>query len=402
MTPSPAVRQTHHVSHHVSQGVLLTAVVLVALNLRVALSSLPTVITDIQDATGWSDSTLGVLTTIPVLCMGFIALTVPSLVMLVGRKKVVIVALLALIFSLSMRALENLPELLFVSAFLSGVGIALTAGVIPGIVRAQLPDSLGTANALWTTAMMASAAMGGALTVPIAIWLDSWSLALAFWALPAVIALLFWFVAERNAPNHDRQTTNLSLRSLPWRNPLAWALTMNMAINSIVFYSSIAWIAPSFVERGLSQEDAGWLFGAFTGAQVVSALVLAGISTRIRHRRTVLTIAITSATVALVAIGWAPSFVPWITLIVFGFFISGAFAMLLGLLSEYSVDAPSAARLTAMAFFITYTIGAFGPFFSGVLLDVFNSWSVVFTVLAVILITQVAFVPPLKRNVTIT
>jgi len=248
----------------VSQGVVLTAVVLVALNLRAALSSLPTVVSDIQAATGWNDSTLGILTTIPVLCMGVTALAVPALAMHFGYKRLVVIALSSLTIAMLLRAIETLPVLLFVSAFLAGLGIALSGGVIPGIVRQQLPTSLGKASSFWTTAMMASAALGGALTVPIAILLDSWSLALAFWGIPAVIALIFWLYAERNSPNHDRPQTRVQVRQLPWRNHLAWALALNMAINSVVFYSSIAWIAPSYVERGWTQETAGWLFGAFT------------------------------------------------------------------------------------------------------------------------------------------
>ena len=395
-TPPEAKRATH-----ASQGVLLTAVVLVALNLRAALSSLPTVITDIQETTGWSDATLGILTTIPVLCMGLIALTVPALALHLGRKLLVVIALGSLAIAMLLRAIESVPSLLFASAFLAGLGIALSAGVIPGIVRDQLPHALGKATALWTSAMMASAALGGALTVPIALWLGSWSLALAFWSLPAIIALLFWLFAERNSPGHDRPDTVFSLRTLPWRSKLAWALTLNMTINSIVFYSSIAWLAPSYVERGWSQEDAGWLFGIFTVAQVLAALLLGGLSARFKYRRSVFAIAIIGAAVALLTIGWAPTFQPWIILLIFGFSISGSFAMMLGLLSEYSSGSLSAARLTAMGFFITYSVGAIGPFFSGVLLDTFDSWAVVYSVVAVIALTELFFVRPLRRNVTV-
>ena len=384
-----------------SQGVLLVAVVLVALNLRAALSSLPTVITDIQATTGWSDATLGILTTIPVLCMGILALTVPALALHFGRKLLVVIAMGSLAIAMLLRAIEAAPALLFLSAFLAGLGIALSAGVIPSIVRDQLPQALGKATALWTSAMMASAALGAALTVPIALWLGSWSLALAVWALPAIIALLFWLFAERNSPNHDRPTTVFSLRTLPWRSPLAWALTLNMTINSIVFYITIAWLAPSYVERGWSQEEAGWLFGIFTVAQVVAALLLGGLSARLKYRRSVFSIAIMCTAVALVTIGYAPTFQPWFILLIFGFSISGSFAMMLGLLSEYSTGPLSAARLTAMGFFITYSVAAIGPFFSGVLLDTFESWTIVFSVVAVIALTQLFFVRPLRRNVAV-
>ena len=79
--------------------------------------------------------------------------------------------------------------------------------------------------------------------------------------------------------------------------------------------------------------------------------------------------------------------------------MSGVFAMLLGLLSEYSKDAAGAARLTAMAFFITYTVAAAGPLIAGVLLDHFDSWSMVFTILAGVAALQLLTVLPLRRNV---
>lgn len=398
MTDSTA---TTRLDAHVPTGVLITAVVLVALNLRAVLSSLPTLATQIQETTGWSDSTLGILTTIPVLCMGIMALTVPSLIMHFGRKMLVVLALLTLATSMLIRAIESISALLFLSVFLAGIGIALIAGVIPGIVREQLPHKLGQATALWTAAMMTSAALGAALTVPIANWLGSWSLALAFWAIPALLALSFWLYAERAAPSHDRPTALVKLRTLPWRNKLAWALALNMTVNSVVFYSAVAWIAPSYVDRGYSQENAGWLFGLFASAQVISALLLAGLSLKIKYRRTLFSSAIALTGLALLAVGWYPNFSPWVVMFVFGFFISGTFAMLLGLLSEYSQDAPSAARLTAMGFFITYTVAALGPYLSGLLLDAFDSWQLVFSALAVIALSQLLFVAPLKRGVKV-
>lgn len=386
---------------YISSGILLSAVVLVALNLRAALSSLPTVITEIQDATGWSEATLGVLTTIPVLCMGLIALAVPSLAMLFGRKVLVAIALLSLTLAMLLRGLESFTSLLFVSAFLAGLGIALSAGVIPGIVREQLPDRSSQANALWTAALMGSAALGAAFTVPIAILLDSWSLALAAWAIPALIALAFWLVTQRNSPPHQQTRTLVKLRALPWRSKLAWTLTLNMTLNSIMFYTSVAWLAPSFVERGWSQENAGWLFGIFATAQVFSALLMGGLSTRIKHRRALFCASILASACALLAIGWLPEFYPWISLLVFGFFLSGTFAMLLGLLSEYSPDSTSAATLTAMAFFVTYTVAATGPLLSGFLLDAFDSWPMVYSALAVVALAQLLLVKPLRRKVSI-
>ena len=378
---------------------VLTAVALVAVNLRPVLSSLPTVASDIVEATGWSSATIGILTTIPVLCMGLFALTVPALAMHFGRKYLVILALVSLTAATLLRAIESVPALLFLSAFLAGVGIAFATGLIPGIVREQLPHSIGRATSTWTAAMMGGGALGGALTVPIAIWLGSWSLALAFWAIPALIALAFWLYAERRADAHDRPTVIVRLRELPWRNRVAWALALNLAFNSILYYSSLAWIVPSYEALGWTQESAGWLFGIFTASQVAAAVILGGLGVRTRHRRALFTFAIGTTSIALFTIAWLPDFAPWLILLIFGFFLSGGFAMTVGLLSEYSRSAESAARLTAMAFFITYTIAAAGPLIAGALLDFFDSWSLVFSVLGTAALLQLLTVVPLRRGV---
>jgi CP family cyanate transporter-like MFS transporter len=189
------------------------------------------------------------------------------------------------------------------------------------------------------------------------------------------------------------------IRELPWRNKIAWALALNMTLSGIVYYTSLAWIAPSYEARGWTQENAGWLFGLFTASQVLAAFVLTGLAIRMRHRRALFTFAIGATAVALLAIAWLPEFLPWLMLLILGFFVSGVFAMLLGLLSEYSKDAAGAARLTAMAFFITYTVAAAGPLIAGVLLDHFDSWSMVFTILAGVAALQLLTVLPLRRNV---
>ena len=78
-----------------SSAAVLSVVVLVALNLRLALSSLPAVATEIKAETGWNDAVIGALTTVPVLCMGLFALVVPRLAAVIGRRSAVALALAA-------------------------------------------------------------------------------------------------------------------------------------------------------------------------------------------------------------------------------------------------------------------------------------------------------------------
>jgi CP family cyanate transporter-like MFS transporter len=381
---------------------VLTALVLVAGNLRIALSSVPAVVTDIEDATGWSGVAIGTLTTIPVLCMGAFALLVPRIARRIGRRQTVALALAFLVVALASRLAATVPGLLHASVFLAGVGIALAAGLVPSIVREQVPEAVGAATGLWTAAMMTGAALGGALTVPLAVWLGSWQKALAFWAIPAGIALVFWWLVEaRHHPGHGAARPSVRIRELPWRNRTAWALTAYLAINSIVFYTSLAWLAPSFVERGWTRIEAGWLLGLFTASQVVAALVMPHVAERSRARRTIYSGCLAAVVLSLLAVGWAPQVLTGLSVLVFGSALGAGFAMGLALLSEYAPTGDSSARLTAMAFSVTYLTAALGPIAAGAILDGLGSWTAVFTILAMLAVAQFATIPPLRRGISI-
>lgn len=383
--------------------VLLSALALVALNLRIALSSLPAVVTEIQASTGWSDAAMGMLTTIPVLCMGTIALIVPRIAQRFGRAPTVAFALAILCVALAMRLAGAVPGVLWISAFLAGTGIALVGGLVPGVVREQLPGLVGRATGMWTGAMMIGAALGAALTVPLMNLLGSWQGALAAWSLPAAVALMVWMRIEggnRERPDAASVAT-VRIRNLPWRSRPAWGLTAYLALNSIAFYTTLAWLAPSYVDRGASPEEAGWLFGLSTGAQVIGALLLPAMAERFPARRAFYAAFVVASAATLALIGLAPDLLPALVVSLYGLALGGGFAMGLALLSEYARDGGGSARITAMAFSVTYLTAAVGPLVAGVLLDTVGSWPLVYGLLVVVVLLQLPAIIPMRRGVRI-
>ncbi|TEX50050.1 MAG: hypothetical protein B7C55_12355 [Actinomycetales bacterium mxb001] len=379
--------------------VVLTALALVAVNLRTLLTSIPAVTVDIQSATGWSDVSIGLLTTVPVIFMGLVALIVPTIAARFGRTQTVWLALAVLAIAAGIRWWATVPGVLPVSVVLAGTGIALASGLVPSIVREQVPDAIGASTGLWTSVMFTGATLGAALTVPLAQLTGSWQAALALWAVPAVIAFMAWALVEKPWRRAlDAGLPRVRLSSLPWRSPIAWALTAYMAINSVVFYGAVAWIAPSLNERGWDAEESGWLFGLFAFSQIIGGLALPWLTQKLPGRRVVwvLTVIVTVACLVIFAI--EPTLATPLTLFLFGAANSGGFAMSLGMLSEFAPDAASSARLTAMAFTVTYLVAALGPTLAGAILQVFNSWVAVFLVLAVIALAQLATIVPLRKG----
>ena len=382
--------------------VVLSTVVLVAINLRTLLASVPPVELAIQQTTGWNDFSLGLLTTVPVIFMGAVALIVPSVAARIGRPQTVWLALAVLTVAAGIRWWGAVPGIMAISVALAGAGIALAAGLVPGIVREQLPHAMGRSTGVWTATMFTGAAIGAALTVPLATALGSWQAGLTFWAIPAFIAFFVWAIVEQPWKRlRDVVVPRVKLSSLPWRNGSAWALTAYMAINSVVFYGALAWIAPSLNERGYTAAESGWLFGLFAASQILGGLVLPPLTQRMPGRRIVWVITIVITFASLVVFAIDPLIVTPLLLILFGMSNSGGFAIALGMLSEFVPDAAASARLTAMAFTVTYLVAALGPAIAGAILQVTNSWVLVFLVLAALALAQLPTIIPLRKGTLI-
>jgi len=382
--------------------VVLTALALVAVNLRTLLTSIPAVTVDIQSATGWSDVSIGLLTTVPVIFMGLVALIVPTIAARFGRTQTVWLALAVLAIAAGIRWWATVPGVLPVSVVLAGTGIALASGLVPSIVREQVPEAIGASTGLWTSVMFTGATLGAALTVPLAQLTGSWQAALALWAVPAVIAFMAWALVEKPWRHAlDTGLPRVRLSSLPWRSPIAWALTAYMAINSVVFYGAVAWIAPSLNERGWDADESGWLFGLFAFSQIIGGLALPWLTQKMPGRRLVWVLTVIVTVACLVVFAIEPTLATPLTLFLFGAANSGGFAMSLGMLSEFAPDAAASARLTAMAFTVTYLVAALGPTLAGAILQVTNSWVAVFLVLAVIALAQLATIVPMRKGVII-
>jgi CP family cyanate transporter-like MFS transporter len=254
--------------------------------------------------------------------------------------------------------------------------------------------------------MMTGAALAGALTVPLAARLGSWQMALAAWAIPAALAaVVWWLVEERGHPEHPRADEParppVRLRDLPWRNPHARVLSAYLLFNSIIFYTTLAWLDPSYVAHGATRQEAGLMFAAYSTTPILGALLMPALAQRLRARRSLFALMVLLTTVPLAALAFAPTVLPGLNAAVFGFGAGAGFAMGLALLSEWPVDAAASARMTAMAYSTMYLIAAFGPLAGGALLDVTSSWAVLFAALVVVSLLQLATVVGLRRGVQV-
>ena len=198
-------------------------------------------------------------------------------------------------------------------------------------------------------------------------------------------------------PRPDARPADVS-HALPWGSLTAWLLALYLACQSWQFYSSLAWLAPTYESAGWTARGAGLLMAVFTGAQLVSGLVAPALLDHVGDARVLLVTATLLGASGEVGVWLAPQALPWVWALLLGAGQGACFALGLALLVRYAATSRDSARLTAMAFLVSYTIAAFGPTTMGAVEDVTGSFAVLWALLALVAVPQLAFALRLRPD----
>ncbi|RZA15955.1 MAG: MFS transporter, partial [Proteobacteria bacterium] len=176
---------------------LILGLVLVALNLRPALSSMAPLLAQVSASLGLSGSTAGLLTTLPVLCLGLFAPLAPLLARRFDSERVVLGVLLVLAAGIALRSQLGIWGL-FIGSLVAGGSIGIIGVLLPGIVKRDFARQAGTMTGVYTMALCLGAALAAGSSVPLSQYFDdSWRIGLAFWMVPALLAAVFWWPQTR-------------------------------------------------------------------------------------------------------------------------------------------------------------------------------------------------------------
>jgi MFS transporter, CP family, cyanate transporter len=393
LAPQPPQRDRAHDGH--AGAALVTAVVLLSINLRSVLAGLPPVIADVRADLGLSAAAAGVLTTLPVLCMGAFAPVAPRIAGRVPMERALVACALLTAAGTGIRALGSTGSL-FAAGMAIGVAIALAQALLPVLIRTRYHAASGVLTGAFSMALVLGSVLAAGLAVPLARLLGGWEWSLAFWALPALLAALVWLPAALRPGTTVARGGGAPLR----RSALAWAVSGFFGIQSMAFYASLSWIPSILEDGGWSSEAAGGLlaFGALCG--LVPAFLVPVIAARSRDQLRLLLAIVLLPSAGLAGVLVVPDLAPlWMVLIGFG--QSGALGLALALPLQRGGDAPTVASLTAMALCVGYLVAAAGPWLLGAVHDASGDWTVPLVVLIAITLAELIPGLPAARPRTI-
>ncbi|MDR0276780.1 MAG: MFS transporter [Paucimonas sp.] len=353
---------------------LLLGLVLVALNLRPALSSMAPLLGDVSRSLGLSGSQAGLLTTLPVLCLGLFAPLAPVLARRFGSERVILGILLCLAGGIALRSAFGSIGL-FVGSLIAGASIGVIGVLLPGIVKRDFPAHAGLLMGIYTMALCLGAALAAGASVPLSnAFGDSWALGLGFWLVPALLAALFWLPQARQG--HGAHHAAFRVRGL-WRDPLAWQVTLYMGLQSSLAYIVFGWLPSILIGRGLSPTEAGLVLSGSVIVQLLSALTAPMLATRGKDQRLAIVVVMVLTLAGLFGCLYAPLGGLWGWAVVLGIGQGGTFALALTLIVLRSKDSHVAANLSSMAQGVGYTLASAGPFAVGLVHDLTGGWSAV-------------------------
>ena len=374
---------------------LLLGLVLVALNLRPALSSMAPLLSQVSDSLGLTASQAGLLTTLPVLCLGLFAPLAPILARRFGSERVILGILLTLAAGIAVRSAFGSTGV-FVGSIMAGASIGVIGVLLPGIVKRDFPKHAGTLTGVYTMALCLGAAMAAGATVPLSEHFgDSWSLGLGFWLIPALLAALIWLPQARQG--HGAHHVAYRVRGL-LRDPLAWQVTLYMGLQSSLAYIVFGWLPSILIGRGLSPTQAGLVLSGSVIVQLISSLSAPWLATRGKDQRLAIVVVMLLALAGLFGCLYAPLDGLWGWAVVLGLGQGGTFAMALTLIVLRSKDAHVAANLSSMAQGVGYTLASMGPFAVGLVHDLTGGWNAVGWIFAVLGVGAIGFGLKAGRN----
>lgn len=354
---------------------------LVALNLRPALTSVAPVLSRIGADLGLTSVGQGVLTTLPVLCLGLAAPLAPRMARRIGSERAVLMVLGVLTLAMLTRPYFG-GSWLFVGTAIAGGAIGIMGVLLPGLVKRNFPHKIGIMTGLYTVALNVGASLGAGITEPLRlVFSGDWRPALAFWFTPAVVAGLVWVTQVRSA--HAPSTRKHKKRNLR-HDPLAWQVTAYMGLQSSLAYIVFGWLPTILADRGMSAVAAGAALSISILIQVITAILAPTFGARMRDQRALITTVMLVTIAGLMGCIYAPMSTIWFWIVVLGLGQGGSFSMALTLLALRASDPETADELSSMAQGIGYVIAACGPLAIGLIYEFFGSWTATGVLMAII------------------
>ncbi|MEW1904131.1 MULTISPECIES: MFS transporter [unclassified Streptomyces] len=400
--------------------------VLAALNLRPAITSLGALLEEVSEGLHMSGSVAGVLTSVPPLCFAVFGITAPRLARRFGPAAVVCAGMAAILAGLVLRPLAGGTAAFLAASALALMGIAVSNVLMPVIVKRYFPDRVGTMTGLYSMALALGTSVAAAATVPMTDALGGdWRLGLGVWAVLAALAVLPWLPLLRDRDGASRMETGSSrMETGPSytetgssrtetgsphtdargsraeakaparaaaprvaRSRTAWALGVFFGLQATGAYITMGWMPQIFRDAGVPASTAGVLLAVTMVMGVPLAFVIPRLATRMKNQGPIVVALALCGLGGYTGLFLAPAAGAWVWAVLLG--VSNcAFPLALTMIGLRSRTGAGVVRLSAFAQSVGYLISIPGPLLVGVLYQHSGGWGLPIALMGGLMVPQ--------------
>ena len=360
----------------------LVGIVLVAANLRTAVTSLSPIFAEIDGDIGVGSVGLGLLGMLPPLCFALFGVFTPRLVRRLHLEPVLLLALGSIVAGHLVRSLAPNFAVLAIGSALCFAGIGIGNVVLPPLVKKYFPDRVGLVTSLYATVLSVSTFLPPLIAVPVAD-VAGWHVSLGVWSIVAMLAVVPWIgliVRERRdaraAAVTDPEIEEPRGRVLVHRSPIAWAIAAVFATSSLNAYAMFTWL-PTIVTdvAGVTPAQGGLLLSLFSAMGVPASLIVPMLVARLRNVAVLVYVASACFVLGYLGLLLWPATLTWLWVLLAGL---GPllFPLALVLINLRTASHDGAVALSGFVQSVGYTLGALGPLVVSLLHAVTGSWTV--------------------------
>lgn len=361
------------------QPLFIAAILLTAVNLRPAITSVGPLIGMIRDSMKFANWNVALLTSLPLVAFMLVSPLAPKLSGRISIERTLALGLLILVLGVGLRSIPVMTYL-FIGTALIGCGIAICNVLLPSIIQAKFPHKIGIMTGLYTTFMTFSATIASGVSIPLVNQLGlGWTQSLLVWAIPAILGFIAWLTILIKVPTHTGKVCSnrrsASTKSSVWTDPLAWKVTLFMGFQSLTFYIMLSWLPEILHFYGMSITSAGLMLSYLQFLGIPLSFIVPIIAVRVKQQGLFL-VAVNLLFIGgllLILLHGTPAIMP-IAITMIGIAMGSNFALALTFFTIRAKGADNVANLSGMAQSVGYCIAAVGPIFLGFLFDVTQDW----------------------------
>ena len=358
------------------------------LNLRDPITSVAATLDTVTAHYGLTTVEAAAISSLPVLMLAAGAPLAPPLERRLGADRTVLVLSVLLAASVALRPLGALT--LFLGTVVAGAAISGLSVLMPQLIRERLAGRVGLWSGVFSTSFGVSAALGAGLTVPLVATAGSLPLALATWAIPALLlvglAAVLPRVSPRPVPRSRRRAAGGAAPMRP--TPLMWQVTGFFGCQALVFFATVAWLPTLYADRGLSPDHAAGLLALASVAGLPASLGVSLVAARLRRQHVVVAAVSLVSAVGLAGVAWAPTSLAPAFVTILGFAQGSTLGLSVALIVLKADPRAPVAPFSAFAQGVGYAIAAAGPMLIGLLRSLGLPWSLAIATLIGVVAAQ--------------